>query len=67
MERDEGRSGASGLPKAVEDAVGEARARAAAEGARDTAARLDRDNRWSQEAAHVFRAGHWREAGEAPR
>ena len=67
MERDERRTGESGLPEAVEDAVGKDRARAAAEGARETAARLDRDNHWSQEQAHVFRAAGWRDSGEAPR
>ncbi len=43
------------LPEPVADAVGPERAELAGARARDAVARLDRDNHWAQEPAHVFR------------
>ena len=50
----------SGLPEDVARAVGPARAKAAGDLARAAAERLDRDNHWTQEPAHVYRPAHWR-------
>ncbi len=49
----------SGLPVAVAKAVGPERAKIAGDAARAAIGRLDRDNHWTQEPAHVFRAGSW--------
>ncbi len=50
----------SGLPEAVARAVGPERAKKAGEAARTAIGRLDRDNHWSQEPAHVYRAASWK-------
>lgn len=50
----------SGLPRDVARAVGPERAKAAGDMARAAAKRLDRDNHWTQEPAHVYRAVSWR-------
>jgi hypothetical protein len=52
----------SGLPVAVAKAVGPERAKIAGDAARVAIGRLDRDNHWTQEPAHVFRASNWRAA-----
>ena len=52
----------SGLPVVVAKAVGSERAKIAGDAARVAIGRLDRDNHWTQEPAHVFRASNWRAA-----
>ena len=47
------------LPEAVAKAVGPERAKKAGEAARLAVSRLDRDNHWNQEPAHVYRAASW--------
>ncbi|MDG2285323.1 MAG: hypothetical protein P8N43_07320 [Alphaproteobacteria bacterium] len=50
----------SGLPAAVAKAVGPERANKAGDAARLAISRLDRDNHWTQEPAHVYRAASWK-------
>lgn len=54
----------SGLPEAVAKAVGQERAKKAGDAARLAVSRLDRDNHWSQEPAHVYRATSWKASGK---
>jgi hypothetical protein len=56
----------SGLPAAVAKAVGPERAKKAGDAARLAVGRLDRDNHWTQEPSHVYRATSWKASkGEA--
>ena len=50
----------SGLPVVVAKAVGPERAMKAGDAVRLAVSRLDRDNHWSQEPAHVYRAASWK-------
>jgi hypothetical protein len=54
----------SGLPEAVAKAVGPERAKKAGDAARLAVSRLDRDNHWTQEPAHVYRAASWKASGQ---
>jgi hypothetical protein len=53
----------SGLPDKVVKAVGAERAKKAGDAARLAVGRMDRDNHWSQEPAHVYRAASWKASG----
>jgi hypothetical protein len=53
-------NGPLGLPAAVAKAVGPERAKKAGDAARLAVSNLDRDNHWTQEPAHVYRAGTWK-------
>ena len=59
---DQGRD-PSGLPEKVAKAVGPERAKKAGDAARLAVSRMDRDNHWSQEPAHVYRAASWKASG----
>ncbi len=54
----------SGLPDMVVKAVGSERAKKAGDAARLAVSRMDRDNHWSQEPAHVYRAASWKASGK---
>jgi hypothetical protein len=54
----------SGLPDKVVKAVGPERAKKAGDAARLAVSRMDRDNHWSQEPAHVYRATSWKASGK---
>lgn len=54
----------SGLPEAVVKAVGPERAKKAGDAARLAVSRMDRDNHWTQEPAHVYRAASWSASGK---